>query len=78
MSKKIDPTTFYTISVSDEWKNLDWSKLTLDNSINYSVTYTVSSDPIYDYDRVDAQFDALEDQTGVAKEMLAKIGIKVK
>jgi hypothetical protein len=66
----------------DGWVTINISPYDIDYSkINYSFTmdltnYSIDSDPILEYDKIDAEFDALEDQTSVAKELLNKIGIK--
>jgi hypothetical protein len=76
MSKK-QSDNYYTFNVSDIW-----GKYTIDNNsqMSYSYTYSVSSQPdtIEDYDRWDAEFDAMEDQTSVARGILEGMGVNFK
>lgn len=70
MSKPNDFNSFYTV---------DWSKVTY--TVDLSNTYRrgefiAFNEGVDHYDRLDAEFDALEDQTSIAKEMLNNIGIK--
>jgi hypothetical protein len=71
MSKK--QSNYYTINISDY--DIDWSKVNITDT-SYSFTYSVDSDPILEYDRIDAEFDALEDQTSVARGILEDMGVK--
>lgn len=70
------------MSKSDDFNNfykVDWSKVTytVDLSNSYRRGEFISFNEGGDYyDRLDAEFDALEDQTSIAKEMLNNIGIK--
>lgn len=68
--KKQPPS--YTINLSDY--QIDWSTA----NVSYSITYTIDTDPLTSYNRIDAEFDKLEDQTSIAKQLLNDIGIKVK
>jgi hypothetical protein len=69
-----NPNNYFTININDY--DVDWSKVNV-NSTTYNFSYTIDSDPILEYDRIDAEFDALEDQTSVAREMLKGMGYNV-
>lgn len=81
MAKKQNNTDYYTIKVSDVWGK-PFTISTVDNNslMSYSYTYSVSSQPdtIEDYDRWDAEFDAMEDQTSVARGILEGMGVNFK
>jgi hypothetical protein len=67
----------------DGWVTINMSPYNIDYSnLSYSFTYFsainsgVDNSAILEYDKFDAEFDALEDQTSTAKELLNNIGIK--
>ena len=77
--KKPDMPITYTVNLSDtnygnfeiSWNDYNW--FTSDGTQSGFIQFGRAE---AEYDKMDAEFDAMEDQTSIAKAMLNDIGIK--